>query len=287
MKFYIVDVFAQDKYQGNQLAVLIPDCPLSDEEMQKIALEINFSETTFILSGKQENGGYKTRIFTPDLEVPFAGHPTLGTAYVIHRFVEGREDNQGTVTLNFPVGPIQVTINENGLTMAQNQPTFEEFVDRKEELAAIYGLKSSDFDPDFPIQSVSTGLAALMVPLTNVEAIKNFTVDRILYQKFHDEVYRHNVMLFARDGDDIYARVIMPDKGVAEDPATGSANGDLAAYVLHYNYFGQKDEVHYKVRQGAEIGRPSLLHIDAKCVDGKYEILVGGQVYPVVSGQWL
>src|SRR4051812_16448895 len=109
MDFYIVDVFAEKKYQGNQLAVLVPDRNLTTEEMQQIAKEIHFSETTFIMSNKQENDGYDVRIFTPDVEIPFAGHPTLGTAYIINQIMEN--GNASNVVLNLPVGQIPVVFN--------------------------------------------------------------------------------------------------------------------------------------------------------------------------------
>ena len=116
MKFYIVDCFAQQKYQGNQLAVFLPEEDLSSEEMQSIALEMHFSEVYFICSGNQENGGYRVRIFTPDTEVPFAGHPTLGTAYIIWKVLENSETDQ--VILNLDAGSIPVTIDGDVLTMS-------------------------------------------------------------------------------------------------------------------------------------------------------------------------
>ena len=109
MEFYIVDVFAKKPYEGNQLAVCIPDEDIKQEEMQQIAKEINFSETTFIMSGLQKNNGYNVKIFTPDSEIPFAGHPTLGTAYVIQRFIDGNNSNE--IKLNLEVGQIPVMFN--------------------------------------------------------------------------------------------------------------------------------------------------------------------------------
>ena len=108
MQFYIVDVFANKKYQGNPLAVLIPDRPIDTSEMQLIAKEIHFSETTFIMSGKKPDGGYDVRIFSPDVELPFAGHPTLGTAFIISKIMEGGSTN--TIRLNLQVGQIPVTV---------------------------------------------------------------------------------------------------------------------------------------------------------------------------------
>ncbi len=199
MKFYIVDVFAEAKYQGNQLAVFIPDRPLSDEEMQKIAAEINFSETTFILSGKQENGGYDVRIFTPDIEVPFAGHPTLGTAFIIDKYIEKNTTGTGHIILNCKVGPIPVSIEDGVLTMEQNPPQWQDYHVDAQTVADIFNLDISDIDSNNPIESVSTGLPCLIIPVTSVDAIKNFTVNKILYKAHYDAGYGDNLLLFARN----------------------------------------------------------------------------------------
>ena len=142
MKFFIVDCFAEDKYQGNQLLVVAANRPVSDEEQQAITREINFSETAFILSGKKDNGGYDVRIWTPNVgEVPFAGHPTLGTAYIIHKFIE--KEHTQEIKLNLKVGQIPVRVTDTGLVMKQNQPEFGITID-KNLIADIYGIVSAD-----------------------------------------------------------------------------------------------------------------------------------------------
>ena len=147
MKFYIVDCFAEEKYQGNELLVVVADRPVSDEEQQTIAREINFSETAFILSGKQENGGYDVRIWTPNIEVPFAGHPTLGTAHVIHEVLEGGEGDE--VILNLKVGQIPVKVDDEVLTMSQNQPEFGDTFDR-EMMAEVFSITAEEIRDDYP-----------------------------------------------------------------------------------------------------------------------------------------
>ena len=155
MKFFIVDCFAEAKYQGNPLAVLIPDRPVSEAEMQRIAIEIGFSETTFIMSGRQADGGYDVRIFTTSCEVPFAGHPTLGTAYVIREMLEGGRPSQ--VLLNLRAGQIPVDFAPDGTgVMTQNQPVFGEILPRDAAVAAV-SLSEDDVRDDFPVQWVSTG----------------------------------------------------------------------------------------------------------------------------------
>jgi len=282
MKFYIVDCFAESKYQGNQLAVFIPDRHVSDEEMQQIANEIGFSETTFILSDKKENGGYDVRIFTPDVEVPFAGHPTLGTAHVIHSLIEDGTSDQ--VILNLKVGQIPVAAGSSGLIMSQNEPKFGEILS-KESVAGVLSINPDEIRDDYPVQWVSTGLEAIIVPLKSIDTIKRCHVNHDKFHKFIQEHYKCNILGFIQEGDNIRCRVFMDDPGFLEDPATGSANGNLAGYLLKYNFFNS-NQIEYDVSQGSEMGRPSKLHVKASVKNGKYAILVGGKAYIVAEGNW-
>ena len=158
MKFYILDCFAEEKYQGNELLVVFADRPINEREQQNIAREINFSETTFVLSDKQANGGYDVRIWTPNAgEIPFAGHPTLGTAYIIQRVIEGGKAEE--VKLNLKVGQIVVRTSQNGMTMTQNPPVFGTLV-KKEEIAAAFEIAADEICGDYPIQLVKIGRAS-------------------------------------------------------------------------------------------------------------------------------
>jgi len=283
MKFYIVDCFAQQKYQGNQLAVFLPEEELSTEEMQKIALEMHFSEVSFICSGKQADGGYRVRIFTPDTEVPFAGHPTLGTAYIIWKFLEKEQSDR--VLLNLNAGQIPVAVEGDTLIMSQNPPEYGETVD-KTILAEILSVDVGLIRDDFPVQWVSTGLAAYLIPMVNADAVKQCRVNHERFEHFFLEHDKCSLLMFSVEGDaQLKVRVFMDDTGFLEDPATGSANGDLAGYLLEHELLGGKD-ISYTVHQGAEARRPSTLYIRAKEADGKYSIEVGGCVYPVAEGNW-
>lgn len=283
MKFYIVDCFAQEKYQGNQLAVFLPQGDLPAEEMQKIALEIGFSEVSFIMSGKQENGGYRVRIFTPDEEIPFAGHPTLGTAFVIWKILENGQSDQ--VVLNLDVGPIPVSVHEGVLTMSQNAPEFGEIID-KTVLAEVLSVEPECIRDDYPVQWVSTGLAAHVVPMVNAEAVKRCRIDHPCFQKFLSEHDPCSLLVFSvEDKSNLKVRVFVHDTGFKEDPATGSANGDLAGYLLKHDMLGGK-KLSYTVHQGAQARRPSLLYINAEETDGEYSIRVGGSVHLVAQGDW-
>ncbi|MCL2366907.1 MAG: PhzF family phenazine biosynthesis protein [Oscillospiraceae bacterium] len=282
MKFYIVDVFAEQKYQGNQLAVFIPDCDMTTEEMQQISREINFSETTFIM-GKKQNGSYDVRYFTPDVEIPFAGHPTLGTAFVIWKILENCACDK--IVLNLPVGEIPVTIDGDILTMTQNTPEFGLTIKDSEAIANILSIKAGDLD-DVPIQIVSTGLPCLIVPLKTYDALSRCKVNHEAFGHFIDHVFKCNLLAFhIEDEANVRVRVFVDDTGFLEDAATGSANGNLAGYLLKYNMFGT-DNIQYTALQGVEMNRPSRLLIHAQVKDDNYTIEVGGKVCPIAEGVW-
>jgi trans-2,3-dihydro-3-hydroxyanthranilate isomerase len=287
LKFYIVDVFAENKYEGNQLAVFIPEGKMDPTEMQKIAKEMNFSETTFILSGLQDNGGYDVKIFSPDSELPFAGHPTLGTAYVIKNLLDRSESSK--IKLNLPVGQIPVVFEDQDTWMTQNQPEFGVNVEI-DRIAASLQINREDINTDFPIQVVSTGLPSVIVHLNSLDAVSRCKINHRDYADLLKYIGGDvNLLVFttetASPENNLNVRLFMPIPGYLEDPATGSANGNLAGYLLEHNFFNS-NEIDYRVEQGAFIGRPSLLKINAKKTDNHYFIQVGGQVIVVSEGKW-
>jgi trans-2,3-dihydro-3-hydroxyanthranilate isomerase len=283
LTFYIVDVFAEERYAGNQLAVVRGGAGLPDETLQKIALEMNYSETTFILWEEETDGGYDIRIFTPGEEVPFAGHPTLGTAYVIqHELLAGPVER---ITLNLKAGEIPVTFGEV-LWMRQLPPTFGTILDSA-LVARTLNLETADLDDHSPVQEVSTGLPALIVPLKNLDALRRCKVD---WERFTEVAGSgKNLYVFCPESHDdgpgdLSARMFANDLGVPEDPATGSAAGCLAAYLLEHSYLGT-DSVDVRVEQGYEIGRPSLLYLRAARDGDQMRIDVGGKVQMVARGE--
>ncbi len=283
--FYIVDVFAEEQFAGNQLAVIRHARELSSEEMQRIANEMHFSETTFILSDETRDGGYDVRIFTPEAEVPFAGHPTLGTAYIIAR--EILQNNAREVKLNLQVGQIPVTFDQDILWMKQIAPKFGERA-AAIEVAPVVGIESGDIDARFPCQTVSTGLPFLIVPLKTLEAVKRAQVLRERLEALLRNFGAEGVLIFAPETYDkhnqLNVRVFVPELGVPEDPATGSGNGCLASYLARYKYFGES-RVDIRVEQGYEIGRPSLLLLRSEVRDDAIEVNVGGRVQMVARGE--
>jgi trans-2,3-dihydro-3-hydroxyanthranilate isomerase len=286
--FCIVDVFAEEKYAGNQLAVVLNTNGLSDTEMQRIAKEMNYSETTFLLSGSEKDGAYDVRIFTPEKEVPFAGHPTLGTAYVIRQEILKRPVD--SILLNLKVGKIPVYFNTDSgsevLWMKQIQPTFGKTFS-VDDVAQVLNLNPDDIDKRFVIQEVSTGLPFIIVPLRTLEAVKKSRIDRDWFQDLVRDSEAKAILVFSSQTynplNDINVRVFADCYGVPEDPATGSANGCLAGYLVKYRYF-ESDKINVKVEQGYEIGRRSLLYLRAQDVDGKIDINVGGKVVMIARG---
>jgi trans-2,3-dihydro-3-hydroxyanthranilate isomerase len=283
LTFYIVDVFAEEKYAGNQLAVVRGGAGLPDETLQKIALEMNYSETTFVLSEEETGGGYDVRIFTPGDEIPFAGHPTLGTAYVIqYEILAGPVES---ITLKLKAGEIPVSFGEV-LWMRQLPPTFGATLDSA-LIAPTLNLEMADLDDRSPVQEVSTGLPALIVPLRDLDALRRCKVD----WERHTEVAGpgKNLYVFCPESHDdgpgdLSARMFANDSGVPEDPATGSAAGCLAAYLLEHGYLGT-DSIDVRVEQGFEICRPSLLYLQAARDGDQTTVHVGGKVQMVARGE--
>jgi trans-2,3-dihydro-3-hydroxyanthranilate isomerase len=286
--FYIVDVFAEKKYAGNQLAVFRRANELSSEEMQQLARETNFSETTFILQDEPHDGGYNVRIFTPGEEVPFAGHPTLGTAHIIRS--EILNGNADSVILNLKVGKIPVTCGRDGYSwMKQIEPEFGK-THSAQDLAAILNLSMDAIDSRFPVQEVSTGLPFFIVPLRTLDALKGAKVDRDRYFALTKDSWAKGILVFCPQAhesrNDLSVRVFVDFFGVPEDPATGSGNGCLAGYLVKHRYFGT-DKVDLRSEQGYEIGRPSLLLLKAEETGGRIDIRVGGKSLIVARGEFL
>ena len=293
MPFYIVDVFAEEKYVGNQLAVFRSGNALGDNEMQRIAREMNFSETTFILSETKRDGGFDVRIFTPGEEVPFAGHPTLGTAHIIRTEILN-ERNVGEIKLNLKAGQISVSFNdsvEQGTIywMRQIEPVFGETINAK-IMAPILNINTNDIDDRFPIQEVSTGLPHILVPLCGLDSLKRARINRDKYFEFIKNRWAKPVLIFCGEPhnpqNDISARMFADCFGIPEDPATGSGNGCLAGYLVRHRYW-EKDEIDIRSEQGYEIDRPSLLFLRAGEKNEQISVLVGGKAITVAKGEFV
>ena len=277
-------MFAQEKFAGNQLAVVTNASALSGAEMQKIANEFHFSETTFVIS--QSGNGYGIRIFTPSTEVPFAGHPILGTAYIIKNYVEKKTVEQ--INLILKVGQVPVFFDGEVAWMQQKPPQFGKTFSVK-FFEDLLNLSTSDFDTEYPIQRVSTGLPFIIVPLKSLSSVKKAKINHNFMPQLIKRA-KAGILLFCPQTysktNKLNVRVFVDAFGIPEDPGTGSGNGCLAAYLSKYQYFGNSD-FEISVEQGYEINRPSILYLKTKATKETILIQVGGQVRLVAKGELL
>lgn len=280
VSFRLVDVFTEVPFAGNQLCV-VPDTPegLDSDAMQTLAQEIGFSETTFVTESRGD--GYRMRIFTPAQELPFAGHPTLGTAFTL--VSEGRVNSSCLQTTEAGDVPVVVDTRTGFAWMTQLPPVFnEEFADG-ELLARAAGLDPNDLHPDLPAQVVSTGLGPLLVPIRNEGALRRAERDQRACREAVELAGGECLYLFAVRGDgDVMARMFDPFSGIGEDPATGSAAGPLGVYLAARGIAGMPGRL--VIAQGEMVGRPSFLHVDVRADGDSWVIRVGGGVRVVGIG---
>jgi trans-2,3-dihydro-3-hydroxyanthranilate isomerase len=273
MKLTLVDVFAEARYQGNQLAVVEDAAGLPAERMQDIAREMNFSETTFVTGCAA--GRAEARIFTPHEELPFAGHPTLGTAWVLARDREGREPQNGIV-LALAVGDVPVRF-EAGRGWFTPPPASAGDAITPARAAALLGLAEADLDPALEPQTVTCGPTFTIVGVRSVEVLRRVRVDLALQQRLGIPGFPFAVCRGGYSADaDFAARMLFFDGvGLREDPATGSANAAFASYLRARGVSGRQ-----VVEQGFEIRRPSRIYLDVGTT-----LAVGGRVQLVAEGR--
>ena len=278
--FRLVDVFTDVPFAGNQLCVVTnPPRELDAASMQTLAREIGFSETTFVTSTRP--GGYDVRIFTPVSELPFAGHPTLGTAYTLAS--EGRTGAE--VIQRCPAGDIPVKVDAASETawMRQLPPVFDSTYKDRASVAAAAGLDADDIVAELPIVPVSTGIAHLMVPVRDELALRRAVRDDRGCLRVCEDAGAESLYLFTvRGSGDVMARMFDRSGTIGEDPATGSAAGPLGAYLATHGLANMPGSC--VIAQGELTGRPSFLHVDVASQDGGWSIHVGGGVRIVGEG---
>jgi trans-2,3-dihydro-3-hydroxyanthranilate isomerase len=299
LRFVQVDVFTRTPLCGNPLAVILDGQGLSRDQMQAIAREMNLSETTFVLPSTHAAAQAKMRIFTPQLELPFAGHPVVGTAYVL--VTEGMiplREGSFEIQLELGVGVLPVELHCSGgtvteVTMTQRAPQFLAVlpVGDVERLARGLGLEPQDIvSTGLPAQLVSTGMPQLMVPVRSLAAVRAIHLDLGLLRTISERYATHSIYVFTREtmtaDAHVHTRLFAPLAGVLEDPATGSASGALGAYLVRHGVFGADAEViRLENEQGYELGRPSRIRIEVAW-DGSTisRVRVGGHVVKVMDG---
>ncbi|HEV8622150.1 MAG TPA: PhzF family phenazine biosynthesis protein [Actinomycetota bacterium] len=278
--FRLVDVFCERPLAGNQLCVVPEPGSLDDAAMQSLAREIGFSETTFVTA--YDDDRFSMRIFTPDAELPFAGHPTLGTAFVM--VAEGRVRSPLTQVVAAGEFPVEVDLDRGFATMHQLPPTFGPEIDDLAEVAAGGGLTPADLHPDLPPRLVSTGLPHLLVPVRDEATLRRATRNDEALRALWKHHGPDCIYLFALTDQGATARLFDAGLGIGEDPATGSAAGPLGAYLAARGVGGMPGKL--AIRQGDQVGRPSVLHVEVEPEGDSWSVRVSGGVVIVGGGSF-
>jgi trans-2,3-dihydro-3-hydroxyanthranilate isomerase len=262
------DVFTDTALTGNQLAVFTDPAGLTTEDMARVTREMNFSECTFIFPAELAGTDIRLRIFSPDGELPFAGHPVIGTTFALAR--EGRaKPKQTRVVLGLNIGPTPVDLEWKDAElsfawMSQQPPKFGPMLDARGRMAAVLGIDPGAIRDGLPIQEISCGLPFFFVPLTTRAAVDQCVLDARGNEAMFKEtgLTRRGIFVFSTEpgGDQatVYSRML---GGGREDPATGSASGPLGCYLVRYGLVPPARAGEIVSRQGVKMGRPSRLHI--------------------------
>jgi len=302
LQFYQTDVFTSEPFGGNPLAVFPDPGELTEREFQQIAREMNLSETVFVLPPTDTRAVAKIRIFTPSQEIPFAGHPILGTFYVLGTLK--RLPLQEPVTKVFyechlGVFPLELIVLKGQIEqvmMSHPSPEFLEVVSQMEtlfELAKALGVQKAQIvDSPFPVEIVSTGLPVLIVPIRTLTAIKSMEVNHSAVREICARLGTNGIMVYTtmtlEESATVHTRMFADPIGVPEDPATGSASGALGAYLVKNGVVEVGPTTEVVIEQGYEIDRPSRILVQVFSDDDIIqEIKVGGQVVMVAEGKMM
>ncbi len=296
-RFLTADVFTSTTFGGNPLAVFPDGRGLSGEQMQKVANELNLSETVFVLPPESAEHTRRLRIFTPAQELPFAGHPTVGAAFVLASIGEiAVESDETRIVCEEGVGPVPVMIRSTdgrptfSQLSAAMMPEFGPPPPARAELAELLSLKPSDLLDEQEPEAVSCGIPFLTVPLRNRDAIARARLRIDLWDRLLSDYWAPLVHIFAfdpeLDGSDIRARMFAPGVGVAEDPATGSAATALAGLLAH-RHPARDGTLRWVIEQGFEMGRPSIMEAEADKADGEVIAVRVGGTSVMVSEGWM
>ncbi|HIJ16862.1 MAG TPA: PhzF family phenazine biosynthesis protein [Thermoplasmata archaeon] len=299
-RYVRVDVFSKQPFCGNPLAVFPEADGLTKREMQLLAKEMNLSETTFVVRPSRGSGAdFRVRIFVPDNEIPYAGHPTIGTFYVLAK--EGRVKLKGPVTRVMMeaiagVMPVDIHASKGKVTKVvthQNRPEFGPVVKDVRRIADALSLDVGDLDPErMPVQLVSTGLPWLIVPVRTRKAVEKAAGNASVFAEAISRMPKGVVDMYVTcldplaKGSTTHSRGFsLVAKNIVEDPATGSASGCLGAYLVEHGLVPRKRSARIVNEQGYEIGRPSRIDIEVVSEDGRIEqVMVGGSVVHMMDG---
>ncbi|MEK7235432.1 MAG: PhzF family phenazine biosynthesis protein [Nitrospirota bacterium] len=299
LKFYQADVFTSQPFGGNPVAVFPDAGGLTDDQLQQIAREMNLSETVFVFSPTDKAAVVKLRIFTPTQEIPFAGHPVLGTFFILAQLgIISVKESMTRVMQECNIGLFPVELHaEDGqverVVMTQPKPEFLGPVEEAEDLykvASALGLaKHVIADMKWPIEVVSTGLPVMIVPVRTLTAVRSIRPDASAIADVCRRFGANGIMVFTtvtvEPSATVHARMFAPSIGILEDPATGSASGALGAYLVQNRVVDVAPTSDIVVEQGYEIERPSRILVSVESDDNVIQaVKVGGQCVMVVEG---
>jgi len=299
LKFYQADVFTDEPFGGNPVAVLPDAAGLTDEELQKIAREMNLSETVFVLPPTDPKAAAKVRIFTPKQEIPFAGHPVLGTFFVLGKLKQlalTEPITQLFYECNIGIFPIELRVHKGEIlrvVMSQPRPEFLDKVESPDavaEVAKALGMdKRAIADAKFPVEVVSTGLPVVIVPVRTLTAVRSIVPNPTAITEFCARHGANGIMVFTTVTVDefstVHTRMFASPIGILEDPATGSASGALGAYLVQNGVVEVAITTEIIAEQGYEVDRPSRIIIQVESDDDVIqEVKVGGEVVMVIEG---
>jgi trans-2,3-dihydro-3-hydroxyanthranilate isomerase len=285
LRYRVVDVFSSRPLSGNPLAVFPESHGLDGTTMQAIARELNLSETTFVLPSSRHDCVARVRIFTPAREIAFAGHPTLGTAFVL-RDQGAIEAGVRGFSLEEGVGPVTVEVGTGAGPMLwlRTPEVAEGRLHPPEVCARALGLVREDLS-EVPPQTFSAGNPTIFVALGTPAAVDRAWLDLAGARSLRgDDPDPSCVFVFARTDDGAYSRMFAPEYGISEDPASGSSTGPLAVFMMRNGLLPAADGTSFVSEQGVRMGRRSLLHVRIRGDFGADGILVGGDVAPVATG---
>jgi trans-2,3-dihydro-3-hydroxyanthranilate isomerase len=289
--FYQVDVFTNTPFSGNPLAVLFDVENISSQTMQSIAKEMNLSETIFVLPPGNLPVDFSVRIFTPEKEIPFAGHPTIGTAHILRETEKVILGNH-TIKLSMKAGIITVTkgLTDNLLFMDQPLPEYLSVLDCAEKIGQVLSIPISTIKLSrYPIQIVSTGLPVLLVPINSIKSLEKIVVNVSELNNFLHSLGVEMLYAFTDEtlnsSANIHARMFAPPLGILEDPATGSAAGAMGAYIFKHKIVSENNLKNITIEQGYKMGRPSCIHVEINYEYNEIKkIRVGGESVTVIEG---
>ena len=299
LHYCLVDVFTNQPFGGNQLAVFPDARGITPEIMQALAKELNLSESAFVLPTQDAASDYRVRFFTPAVELPMAGHPTVGTAFVLaYQGMIKLVEPETTITFEEGVGVVPVTLSvQEGqvhlIQMRQPLPTFGPVFTDREAIANMLSIDLAFLDTTLPLEVVSCGVPFLFVPIKSLEAIRAIRFRLDIWERVLRDFAAPHVFVFTQEvvlpDSTVHSRMFAPAMGIAEDPATGAASGPLGCYLVRHG-LSQPDKTgssQMVSEQGFELGRPSLVQVKIE-LDGQHitNVSIGGQCYFMGKG-WI